>query len=94
MNRRIGEGGEGIKRNILRPEIKGNAKRNVNCMQKGNRERMRKGESHDPPFPDLTIKQLYYSVNAFTIIRCYGRLIKSGGNDNCFELNNSFIDYS
>ena len=77
MNRRIGEGGEGIKRNILRPEIKGNAKRNVNCMQKGNRERMRKGESHDPPFPDLTIKQLYYSVNAFTIIRCYGRLIKS-----------------
>ena len=55
---------------------------------------MRKGESHDSPFPDLTIKQLYYSVNAFTIIRCYGRLIKSGGNDNCFELNNSFIDYS
>lgn len=72
MNRRIGEGGEGIKRNILRPEIKGNAKRNVNCMQKGNRERMRKGESHD-----LTIKQLYYSVNAFTIIRCYGRLMRS-----------------
>ena len=69
MNRRIGEGGEGIKRNILRPEIKGNAKRNVNCMQKGNRERMRKGESHDPPFPDLTIKQLYYSVN--------GRLMRS-----------------
>ena len=31
MNRRMGEGGEGdagIKRNILRPEIRGNTKRN------------------------------------------------------------------
>jgi len=28
---------------------------------------MRKGESHDPPFPDLTIKQLYYSVNALQL---------------------------
>lgn len=73
MNRRIGEGGEGIKRNILRPEIKGNAKRNVNCMQKGNRERMRKGESHDPPFPDLTIKQLYSLVNVFTITKRHKR---------------------
>ena len=44
MNRRMGEGGEGgegdagIKRNILRPEIRGNTKRNVNCIRKGNRE--------------------------------------------------------
>ena len=37
MNRRMGEGGEGdagIKRNILRPEIRGNTKRNVNCIRK------------------------------------------------------------
>jgi hypothetical protein len=41
MNRRMGEGGEGdagIKRNILRPEIRGNTKRNVNYIRKGNRE--------------------------------------------------------
>lgn len=33
-----GEGDAGIKRNILRPEIRGNTKRNVNCIRKGNRE--------------------------------------------------------
>lgn len=38
---------------------------------------MRKGESHDSPFPDLTIKQLYYSVNIFNV-RCYQMSKKTG----------------
>jgi len=41
MNRRMreeGEGDAGIKRNILHPDIKGNAKGNVDCIRKGNRE--------------------------------------------------------
>jgi len=41
MNRRMGEGGEGsarIKKNILHPEIRGNAKRHVDCIRKHNRE--------------------------------------------------------
>jgi hypothetical protein len=41
MNRRMREGGEGdagIKRNILRLDIRGNTKRNVNYIRKGNRE--------------------------------------------------------
>jgi len=33
-----GEGDAGIKRNILRPNIRGNAKRNMNCIQKHNSE--------------------------------------------------------